>query len=344
MKKLFTLTLALALGLSAMGQNRINNWFIGGGGGMNFVFDGQKYESRESSHNGAGAAGDFYVGKFFNDVLGFRAGYQGFGVSNQYIAYGKAAYNYGHADLLFRLNNWIIPYIHAGYAHIDKGTPAGGAGVMLNIPITKRVSIVPDLKATAINAAALTGGNNQLAANISGTLGLRVALGKIKGKKVEEPVIIPIVEPEPQPEPKVEPVVEPVIPENVVDDIKEKEDIINRMIAEAVHFPTDIYILSNESKEILNQVADIIVNEILTIVPKAKVRVEGHTDSTGSVEYNQTLSENRAKSVVDYLIAKGVPAQSIYSQGFGETRPVDDNHTVEGRAQNRRTEVRVVEE
>ena len=346
MKKTVSIFLALALCISAFGQNRPTNWFIGGGGGMNFGFDGQKYESREGSHNGVGTAVDFYVGKFFNDLIGFRTGYQGLAISNQYTIYGKTPFNYGHADFLLRLANWVTPYVHAGFALLDKGTPAGGVGVMLNVPISKRVSIVPDIKATAMNAAAFTGGENRLGANLSGTIGFKITLGKILENIVDEPqVLVPIDEPAPEPEPEPEPVVveEPVIPEQVVEEVKVKEETLNRMISESVHVPTDVFVLSNESKEILDKVADIILNEILTVAPKAKVRVEGHTDNTGTTEHNQTLSENRAKSVVDYLIEKGIPAESIYSAGFGESHPIDTNDTAEGRAQNRRTEVRIGE-
>jgi OOP family OmpA-OmpF porin len=70
--------------------------------------------------------------------------------------------------------------------------------------------------------------------------------------------------------------------------------------------------------------------------------VEGHTDSTGSDAYNQTLSENRARTVMNYLISQGVPAARLRSQGFGETMPVADNTTAEGRAKNRRVEIKIV--
>lgn len=71
------------------------------------------------------------------------------------------------------------------------------------------------------------------------------------------------------------------------------------------------------------------------------IKVAGHTDSTGSDAYNQALSERRAASVVDYLGSKGVPADKLSSEGFGESKPVADNGTQEGRAQNRRVEIYV---
>jgi outer membrane protein OmpA-like peptidoglycan-associated protein len=73
-----------------------------------------------------------------------------------------------------------------------------------------------------------------------------------------------------------------------------------------------------------------------------KVAVDGHTDSTGSTTANQTLSEARAKAVVDYLVAHGVAQSRITSTGFGGAKPVASNATEEGRAKNRRIEFRVV--
>ncbi|MCM2330141.1 OmpA family protein [Geopseudomonas sagittaria] len=71
------------------------------------------------------------------------------------------------------------------------------------------------------------------------------------------------------------------------------------------------------------------------------IRVDGHTDSVGSDAYNQSLSERRAASVVDYLISQGVAAQKLSSHGFGESKPLEDNGTDAGRAQNRRVEIHV---
>ncbi|MEY4953379.1 MAG: hypothetical protein RL299_1803 [Pseudomonadota bacterium] len=76
--------------------------------------------------------------------------------------------------------------------------------------------------------------------------------------------------------------------------------------------------------------------------PDSLVDVYGHTDSTGSDAFNQTLSESRARTVMNYLISKGVPAARLRSQGFGETMPVDTNDTAEGRAKNRRVEIKIV--
>tara|TARA_B100001105_G_scaffold217609_1_gene183645 strand:- start:1397 stop:1762 length:366 start_codon:yes stop_codon:yes gene_type:complete len=65
----------------------------------------------------------------------------------------------------------------------------------------------------------------------------------------------------------------------------------------------------------------------------------GHTDSIGSDAYNQKLSERRAQAVKDYMVSKGVAADRIQIKGMGESQPVADNKTKEGRAKNRRVEI-----
>ena len=75
---------------------------------------------------------------------------------------------------------------------------------------------------------------------------------------------------------------------------------------------------------------------ILEAYPGLKVQVEGYTDSTGSDELNQKLSENRALAVKDFLVSQGESQGSITSTGFGKNDPVADNGSASGRAQNRR--------
>jgi outer membrane protein OmpA-like peptidoglycan-associated protein len=72
------------------------------------------------------------------------------------------------------------------------------------------------------------------------------------------------------------------------------------------------------------------------------IEIGGHTDSEGSESYNQKLSEGRAKSVVDYLRAKGIPPEKMRAVGYGESKPIDTNRTEEGRAINRRVEFTLV--
>jgi len=81
------------------------------------------------------------------------------------------------------------------------------------------------------------------------------------------------------------------------------------------------------------------VSGIILAYPSLHLAVEGHTDSIGSDEYNQNLSEQRAEAVRDYFVQQGIPSNSIEAQGFGRTQPVASNDTAEGRQQNRRVEL-----
>lgn len=75
--------------------------------------------------------------------------------------------------------------------------------------------------------------------------------------------------------------------------------------------------------------------------PEIQIEIGGHTDNKGSVEYNQKLSENRAKSVYDYLIEQGIPADRLSYKGYNFSVPIESNDTKSGRAKNRRTEFKI---
>ncbi len=84
------------------------------------------------------------------------------------------------------------------------------------------------------------------------------------------------------------------------------------------------------------------VASVLADYDQTYIDVYGHTDSTGSDSYNQGLSERRAVSVADYLSGHGVQSARIATRGFGETQPIASNETEEGRAANRRVEIKIV--
>ena len=81
------------------------------------------------------------------------------------------------------------------------------------------------------------------------------------------------------------------------------------------------------------------VSGIVLAYPSLHVSVEGHTDSVGSDQYNQDLSEHRAESVRDYFVQQGIPASTLEARGFGKSEPIASNDTAEGRQQNRRVEL-----
>lgn len=81
---------------------------------------------------------------------------------------------------------------------------------------------------------------------------------------------------------------------------------------------------------------------LLKEVPTMKIEISGHTDSRGTNEYNQRLSENRSKSVVNYLVKNGIAAKRLQYKGYGESKPIATNDTDDGRQQNRRTEFTIL--
>jgi outer membrane protein OmpA-like peptidoglycan-associated protein len=104
-----------------------------------------------------------------------------------------------------------------------------------------------------------------------------------------------------------------------------------------VTFATDSSDLSPAFFDVLNS-----VGKVLGEFDKTVVEVAGHTDSTGSDSYNQSLSERRAQSVSSYLTSQNVMQQRIITVGMGESRPVADNTTASGRQANRRVEITMV--
>lgn len=123
----------------------------------------------------------------------------------------------------------------------------------------------------------------------------------------------------------------PVVEEVVV--VKEETIVIRD-----VHFQFDKATLTSSDKLVLDKIATRLKAE----APTARLTVTGHTDSVGSDTYNQKLSDKRAHSVVEYLIHEGVPRSNFVSvSGAGESQPVADNKTADGRAQNRRTEIKI---
>ncbi|MDD3875152.1 MAG: OmpA family protein [Bacteroidales bacterium] len=95
--------------------------------------------------------------------------------------------------------------------------------------------------------------------------------------------------------------------------------------------------LRNESTAELDR-----LTQLLKDMPKLKIEISGHTDNVGSASYNQRLSENRAKAVVDYLIRKGINTDRLEFKGYGFEQPIATNDNEEGRQMNRRTEFKIV--
>ena len=114
-------------------------------------------------------------------------------------------------------------------------------------------------------------------------------------------------------------------------------DNIRLVMPGSITFETDRANLRGSFYSVLDS-----VGLVLAKYNDTTMRVTGHTDSTGSAQYNQQLSEQRARSVSSYLVTKGVASQRMYVEGLGESLHVADNSTPEGRAANRRVELYIL--
>lgn len=114
------------------------------------------------------------------------------------------------------------------------------------------------------------------------------------------------------------------------------EDELNVVLRNDVLFDVDSAALRPESRASLRE-----MGEVFSRYPDTTISVEGHADSTGTDAHNQRLSEQRADSVRDFIVAQGVAAARVRATGYGETRPKASNTTAEGRQLNRRVEIHV---
>jgi len=121
---------------------------------------------------------------------------------------------------------------------------------------------------------------------------------------------------------------------SVGSELKKKLRDEKRARVYGILFDTDSDVIRSESRPVLEEVLSVFKGE-----PEWKLTIEGHTDATGSDTHNQTLSQKRAESVAAYLRSGGIDAGRLKTVGFGESKPVADNDTELGRAQNRRVEL-----
>jgi outer membrane protein OmpA-like peptidoglycan-associated protein len=122
----------------------------------------------------------------------------------------------------------------------------------------------------------------------------------------------------------------------VAENTKRTEDGILVDLKSKLLFNSDSSVLKPEAVE---QIAKL--GEILAKYPEDRIRVQGHTDSTGTVSHNEELSMRRAQSVREVLVSRGVKPDQMLVEGVGEAHPIADNKTATGRAQNRRVELHI---
>jgi len=111
-----------------------------------------------------------------------------------------------------------------------------------------------------------------------------------------------------------------------------------KVVLKNIFFNSGSFDLQEESKNELQKLVAFLAKN-----PSLKIEISGHTDNVGAKEKNQQLSENRAKSVVDFLLTQQIATTRLSFKGYGDTQPINENDTDEHRANNRRTEFKIVE-
>ncbi len=111
-----------------------------------------------------------------------------------------------------------------------------------------------------------------------------------------------------------------------------------QFVLENLLFETNSAIIKESSYPILDKLI-----EYLKYEEENSFEISGYTDDVGSEQSNQLLSENRAVAVVNYLVEHGIAHERLIAKGYGELNPISDNSTEEGRAKNRRTEIKMIE-
>jgi OOP family OmpA-OmpF porin len=267
-------------------------------------------------------------------------------------------------DAIYLLNRDadFTPYGVLGAGVLRTEIPgAHDTGLMANagVGIMKRLTDNIDLRADARyrwdgNSTNAANGNNF--GDFVVSVGLNIALGQKAqpmpaAQPAPEPMPVtqpapepmPVAQPAPQPAPapEPEPVVQPAEPAPALK-TKQAEQLEKAQSGDVVTILEGVNFEFDSSR--LRPDAIVILDEAVLVLNHRKdmnVDIVGHTDSIGTKQYNQGLSERRAKSVYDFFVSKGIAADRMTTRGFGETKPVATNKTRAGRAKNRRVELHV---
>ncbi len=267
----------------------------------------------------------------------------------------------GRLDALYHFNvtDRFVPYLAAGVGGINFN-PAGansdedalvnyGAGVKYFL--TENIALRGDVR--HVISFDSTHHNLLYTAGLTFFFGGEKEVAAVAPKPAPSPAPAPAPAPEPAPTPKPAPKPEPAPapkPEpkdsdgdGVYDDTDEcpgtparaRVDKRGCWVLGDVLFDFDKSIIKPEGRPILDEVA-----VVMNSNPSMRFAIEGHTDRVGSDAWNQGLSERRARAVMEYLVSAGIRTGRLTSQGFGEGRPAATNETKEGRALNRRVELK----
>lgn len=263
------------------------------------------------------------------DIGGVVLGVNGFGDFHKKAYTGR---DYGIDGKLGMPSGKWMPYLKLGWAGTDPGDRAHG-GLGIEYKLSRAWGVVGEWTTDKKEANSIDYENNKF------TIGLNyyfnapkaaaiipVAAAPVVVKKEPEPAYVaaPVQAPSPPPPPP------PPQPKESWKIIKEAKPVT----ITGANFDSDSARLKPSADAKLQPVV-----EFATKYPDADLDVIGHTDSTASEAYNQKLSEKRAASVKGWLVKHGVSANRVDTKGMGETQPIADNKTKEGRAKNRRVEI-----
>ena len=316
-------------------------WYLGLGLGLTHV-DPERTVNGWSTDDDSSKGGDIHLGYHFNkrwfaELKYADMGEAGLGNTNPAV----------DAALPDAVITYKVPSLMAGYQLIDgkrwKVYAKAGASVIATKAENSRF---PGLASSSVERDEVSSAQLALGAGVTYRFGhsrwfarlnvdsydrdawyAGLSLSRYFGgekPKRPEPAPAPVVAaPVPAPEPAK--VVEPVI------ECEKFNGVIDN-----VNFVTNSAELTAPARSSLDN-----YTAGLLEFPNVAVRVSAHTDSVGSAAYNQRLSDARARSVMSYMIGRGVVASQLSSVGYGENRPIADNNTAAGRAQNRRVEITV---
>jgi len=254
----------------------------------------------------------------------------------------------GRLDALYHFNTTgcFVPYLAAGVGGIyfDPDRTSSDEDALVNYGAGVKYFLTKDiaLRGDVRHVISFDSTNH----NLLYTVGLTFFFGGEK-EAVAAPAPAPAPKPEPKPAPAPAPKPAPGPKDSdddgVYDDADEcpdtpagaRVDARGCWVIEGVFFDFDKSIIKPEGLPIIDEVAT-----VLNSNPSMRVDIEGHTDSVGSDEWNQGLSERRARAVKDSLVSSGIESTRLTTKGFGESVPAATNKTKEGRAMNRRVELK----
>lgn len=333
-------TMALALAAALFGMNAAQS------GSFDGIWLGAKLGINQSDYSGLdrkNATAFGLEGGYNWNVDSFLVGVSGFADLNGRATHNPGLVNYGSrtlgldGKLGLPMGEWL-PYAKLGYARtVGNGTAVSGSRAHLGLGAEYRFTPSLSLAGEYSNAGAKTGAAKLNNNNF--TLGINYYFDA-----AETPVVQAAVPVARRDEPKAEvPVEMPRSAEVVKQEPKEVWKILleeKPLTFTGVNFETKSARLQPSAMVRLEDVA-----EFAKLYPDAKLLITGHTDYRAGKSrkgYNQKLSVRRAESFKAALIEKGVAAERISTEGLGFEQPVADNKTEEGRAQNRRVEIRSV--